>query len=143
MGVGPLPQEKFPTSLKRKVKSNRDSPFERVKRINDNSYIIDLASEYNVIFSIVSDHSPYVVGEPLNLRKNPFQEEEGDTSKDYLSKPFTRSQAKELQDLQAMFVRKEALEEFEGCQRKTCNVWKVNQSEDDKDKRSFEQVVTS
>lgn len=37
----------------------------------------------------------------------------------YSSRPFRRSQAKDLQDLRAMFMKNEALEETEGHQRKT------------------------
>lgn len=44
-----------------------------------------------------------------------------DTSMDP-SIPFTHSKAKELQDLQLMFVKKEASTELEGFQRKTFNV---------------------
>lgn len=53
-----------------------------------------------------------------------------DTSMDgmgYPSSPFACSQAKELQDLQAMFVKKEVSGKFEECRRKTYNVWKIKE----------------
>lgn len=93
--------------------------------MNDNAYIIDFSSEYNVHnVSNVNDLSPYIVCEPLDLRMNPFYEGECDTiigCIDYPPRPFTHRQEKELQYLQAMFVRKEALGEFERCQRKRYN----------------------
>ena len=49
------------------------------------------------------------VGDPLNLRTNSLQDGENDASP-LASRPFTRSQARELQHLQSLFMKREALE---------------------------------
>ncbi|KAH0773696.1 hypothetical protein KY290_010833 [Solanum tuberosum] len=61
----------------------------------------------------------------------------------YPSRPFTRSQAKDLQGLQAMFMKREALEELEGHQRRTYNVCKVHQNEKEEGKRPCVQMAIS
>ncbi|KAH0768960.1 hypothetical protein KY290_012941 [Solanum tuberosum] len=61
----------------------------------------------------------------------------------YPSRPFTRSQAKDLQGLQAMFMKREALEELEGHQRRTYNVYKVHQNEKEEGKRPCVQIAIS
>jgi hypothetical protein len=50
-----------------------------LERINDNAYKLDLPREYNVSATFnVSDLSPFGVGDELDLRTNPFQEEGND-----------------------------------------------------------------
>ncbi|KAL9840604.1 hypothetical protein AtNW77_Chr2g0230521 [Arabidopsis thaliana] len=51
-----------------------DGSFTITKRINDNSYQIDLRNKYNISSSFnVSDLSPFLIDE-TDLRANPFQE---------------------------------------------------------------------
>jgi len=50
-----------------------------LERINDNAYKLDLPGEYNVSATFnVSDLSPFGVGDEVDLRTNPFQEEGND-----------------------------------------------------------------
>ncbi|XP_049405104.1 uncharacterized protein LOC125868519 [Solanum stenotomum] len=91
-------------------------------------------------------------GDPLDSRTNHFQEREDDNigsmddtnmSGIYPSRPFTRNQANDLQGLQAMFMKREALEELEGHQRKTYNVCKVHQNEKEEGKRPCVEMTIS
>ena len=86
--------------------------------------MIDLPGEYNVhnVFN-VSDLYPCILGEPLYLRTNPLQEGENDASMEG-TRPFTRSQARELQGLQMMIMQKGTWEKPEDCQWRIYNVWK-------------------
>ncbi|XP_059290305.1 uncharacterized protein LOC132043866 [Lycium ferocissimum] len=89
-----------------------DGPFEVLERLNDNAYKIDLPPEYQVHNTFnVCDLSPMLVqdDDPLNLRTNSLQEGENDTIR-VASRPFTRSQARELQAMQALFMRRDVLE---------------------------------
>ena len=61
----------------------------------------------------------------------------------YPSRPFTKSQAKNLQVLQAMFMKREALQEIEGHQRRTYNVFTLHQIEKEEGKRPCVQMVIS
>ena len=71
--------ERFPTQRKSKLLPRGDGPFQVLERINDNAYKLDLPGEYNVSATFnVSDLSPLSVGDELDLRTNPFQEEEND-----------------------------------------------------------------
>ena len=60
-----------------------DGPFQVLEHINDNTYKLDLPSEYSVSATFnISDLSPFDVGD--DLRTNPSQEEgndEGTTNK--------------------------------------------------------------
>ena len=124
MGADAFPKGEVPQVRKGKLSPREDGPFKVVKQINNNAYMIDLHSEYNVhnVFNVV-DLSPYIVGDPLGSRTNHFQEgkdynmgniNDTNMSDIYSSTPFTHSQAKDLQGLQEMFMKREALEEIEG-----------------------------
>ena len=75
---------------------------------------------------------------PLESRMNHFQEEEDDNmgsmddtnmSGMYPSRPFTWSQTKDLQGLEEMFMKREALDEIESHKRRTHNVFTSHQIE--------------
>ena len=59
----------------------------------------------------------------------------------YPSIPFTSSQAKDLKGLQAMFMKREALEEIEGHQRMTYNVFTLHQIEKEEENRPWYKVL--
>ena len=112
-------KERFLQVRKGKLSPREDGPFKVVKQINNNAYMIDLHSEYNVhnVFN-VSDLSPCVVGDLLDSRTNHFQEGKYDNmgnmddtnmSDMYPLRPFTRSQPKDLQGLQEMYMKRKAL----------------------------------
>jgi hypothetical protein len=72
-------KERFPTQRKSKLLPREDGPFQVLERINDNAYKLDLPGEYNVSATFnVSDLSPLGVGDELDLRTNPSQEEGND-----------------------------------------------------------------
>ncbi|CAA7026137.1 unnamed protein product [Microthlaspi erraticum] len=69
-----LRKERFPAERKSKLMPRIDGPFEITRRINNNSYQIDLQGKYNISSSFnVTDLSPFLADEP-DLRTNPFQE---------------------------------------------------------------------
>ena len=54
-------KERFPVQRRSKLLLRGDGPFQVIERINDNTYKLDLLSEYNVSASFnVSDLSPFV-----------------------------------------------------------------------------------
>ena len=84
-----LREIRFPDKTKGKLAPKGDGPFLVLERINDNVYVIDLPGEYNVSYTFsVTDLSPFnFVGGP-DLRTNPFQEGEDDTTTP--GRPMTR-----------------------------------------------------
>ncbi|XP_059283567.1 uncharacterized protein LOC132037124 [Lycium ferocissimum] len=105
-------KERFPNKRKTKLMPRGDGPFEELERLNENAYKIDLHPEYQVHNTFnVCNLSPMDVddGDPLNLRKNSFQEGEHDTNR-VASRPFTKSQARGLQALQGLFMKRDVLE---------------------------------
>ncbi|XP_057469634.1 uncharacterized protein LOC130758701 [Actinidia eriantha] len=103
-------KERFPTQRKSKLLPRGDGPFQVLERINDNAYKLDLPGEYNVSATFnVSDLSPFAVGDELDLRTNPFQEEENDEDMTNTRSrnadpiqvpigPITRARAKKFQN---------------------------------------------
>jgi len=58
--------------------SQKDGPFQIIKRVNDNAYKVDLLGEYNVSATFnVSDNYLFDVGD--DFRTNPFEERGNDT----------------------------------------------------------------
>ncbi|XP_059312037.1 uncharacterized protein LOC132063495 [Lycium ferocissimum] len=105
-------KERFPNKRNTKLIPREDGPFEVLELLNDNSYKIDLPPEYQVHNTLnACDLSPMDVddGDPLNLRTNSFQEGENDTIQ-VASRPFTRIQARELQALRRLFMKRDTLE---------------------------------
>lgn len=111
--------ESFPQVQKGVLSLKRDGTFKKIKKISD-----DVPSEYNVHnFLKVKDISRYIIGEPLDLKFNPFQEGKADTNMDgiddtriggmYPSRPFTHSQEKDSQDLQVIFMENKYLEKLD------------------------------
>uniref|UniRef100_A0A3Q7I346 Tf2-1-like SH3-like domain-containing protein n=1 Tax=Solanum lycopersicum TaxID=4081 RepID=A0A3Q7I346_SOLLC len=91
-------KKSFPEVRKWKLRPRGDGPFQVVKQINDNAYMIDIPKrEYDNIGSIEDTYM----------------------SDMYLSRPFTWNQAKNLQVLQAMFMKREELEAIEDHQIRT------------------------
>ncbi|CAA7047608.1 unnamed protein product [Microthlaspi erraticum] len=67
-------KERFPAERKSKLMPRIDGPFEITKRINNNSYQVNLQGKYNISPSFnVSDLSPFLADDP-DLRTNSFQE---------------------------------------------------------------------
>ncbi|PHT84388.1 hypothetical protein T459_12831 [Capsicum annuum] len=103
-----LRKHRFPSQRKTKLIPRGDGPFQVLERINDNAYKIDLPPEYQVHNTFnMCDLSPIATVEdehPPNLRTNSLQYGEEDTSTTS-SRPFTRSQVRELQKLQVMFMQ--------------------------------------
>ena len=103
-------KERFSSKRKSKLHPRGDSPFQVLERIGDNAYKLDLPGEFQVSATFnVADLSLFDVGS--NSRTNSFQEVGNDSikNKDIVKdndrddrvleapRPFTRSQAKELQ----------------------------------------------
>ncbi|KAL4296399.1 hypothetical protein GQ457_12G014830 [Hibiscus cannabinus] len=77
IGCGYTRKERFPNHRKTKLDPRGDGPFQVLERINNNSYKIDIPSEYNVSTSFnVSDISPFDVSDSWT---NPFEEGGDDT----------------------------------------------------------------
>ncbi|XP_047264291.1 uncharacterized protein LOC124896676 [Capsicum annuum] len=108
-----LRKKRFPTQTKANLMPRGNDPFQVLERINDNAYKIDLPPKYQVHNTFdVCDLSPVdtiKVEEPVNLRPNSFQDGEDDTGAKS-SSSFTRSQSRELQSLQAMFMKMNSCE---------------------------------
>ena len=111
-------KERFPTQRKSKLLPRGDGPFQVLERINDNAYKLDLPGEYNVSATFnVSDLSPFGVGDELDLRTNPFQEEGNDedmaSSRSWNMDPIqvpigpvTRAHAKKFQNAISGLIRR-------------------------------------
>ena len=96
----------FAKERKSKLQPRADGPFKVLRKINDNTYEIDLPSTYGVSSSFnVADLSPFFGVE--ESRTTPFQEGEDDedippeatkvTHKHVYDGPITRNRAKILQ----------------------------------------------
>jgi len=108
-----LRKDRFSTKRKSKLSSRGDGPFQVLKRVNNNAYKLDLPAEYGVhdIFNVI-DLSPFVgpneEDKALDLRTNPFQEEEDDGRGSRTTSiespptchigPITRAMTKKLQE---------------------------------------------
>ncbi|XP_057789811.1 uncharacterized protein LOC131006667, partial [Salvia miltiorrhiza] len=100
-------KERFPLQRRSKLLPRGDGPFQVLERINDNAYKLDLPGEYNVSASFnVTDLSPFDVGDALDLRTNPLQEEGNDAAQGSLVQdpvhvpvgPVTRARAKKFKE---------------------------------------------
>ncbi|PHU03633.1 ABC transporter B family member 4 [Capsicum chinense] len=102
-----LRKDRFPSQRNAKLMPRGDGPFQVLERINDNAYKIDLPPEYQVhnTFNVCDLSRVETVedGNDPNLRTNSLQDGEDDTGIPS-SRPFTRSQARDLQQLQALFT---------------------------------------
>ncbi|KAH0706285.1 hypothetical protein KY285_010792 [Solanum tuberosum] len=82
------------------------------ERLNNNAYKIYLPLEYQVHNTFnVCDLSPFLTiddDDPSNLRTNSFQEGENHAIP-IPSRPFTRIQARDLQKMEGLFMKLEAL----------------------------------
>ena len=94
-----LRKERFPIQRRSKLSPRGDGPFQILERINDNAYKLNLLGKYSVTATFnVSDLSPFDVGDMLDLRANPSQEEGNDAAiqpitKDVVipTRPITRA----------------------------------------------------
>ncbi|XP_015165378.1 uncharacterized protein [Solanum tuberosum] len=106
-------KERFPTHHRMKLMLRGDGRFPVIERLNDNAYKVALPPEYQVRNTFnVCDLSPFpTVGDddPSNLSTNSFQEGENDAIR-ISTRPFTGSQAQDLQRMQGLFMKMEVLE---------------------------------
>ena len=59
-------KERFPSKRKSKLLPRGDGPFQVLKRINDNDYVVNLPEDYGVSSSFnINDLSPFDVGSKL------------------------------------------------------------------------------
>ncbi|KAF3679682.1 hypothetical protein FXO37_03724 [Capsicum annuum] len=102
-----LRKDRFPSQRNAKLMPRGDGPFQVLEKINDNAYKIDLPPKYQVhnTFNVCDLSWVETVedGNNPNLRTNSLQDGEDDTGIPS-SRSFTRSQARELQRLQALFT---------------------------------------
>ena len=95
-----LRKDRFPSQRNAKLMPRGDGPFQVLERINDNAYKIDLPPEYQVhnTFNVcdLSREETVEDDNDPNLRTNSLQDGEDDMGIPS-SRPFTRSQARELQ----------------------------------------------
>ncbi|CAA7049293.1 unnamed protein product [Microthlaspi erraticum] len=105
-----LRKERFPAERKSKLMPRIDGPFEITRRINNNSYQIDLQGKYNIssIFN-VTDLSPFLADEP-DLRTNPFQEGGDDMIMEEVARNLDQKAAGELVAEEEQLEPEEALE---------------------------------
>ena len=85
-----------------------------LQRINDNAYKLELSGEYNISVTFnVTELSPFLDEENLDLRTNPFQEEgtdvctneDGDEQVQVLLGPVTCVRAKRFKESLQTLVR--------------------------------------
>nr|KYP32999.1 hypothetical protein KK1_046208 [Cajanus cajan] len=98
-----LRKERFPSKRKSKLRPRGDGPFQVLKKINNNAYVLDLPSEYRVspnfnisdlsLFTGVADQEE----DSLDLRSNPLQGG-GDDGGPWAKGPNTRAMAKRIQE---------------------------------------------
>nr|KYP42079.1 Transposon Ty3-I Gag-Pol polyprotein [Cajanus cajan] len=99
-----LRKDRYPSKRKSKLSPRGDRPFQILKRINNNAYVLDLPSEYGVSPSInISDLSLFTgladqEKDALYLRKNPLQEGGDDGGGSWAKGPTTRAMAKRIQE---------------------------------------------
>ena len=100
-------KKRFPLQRHLKLLPRGDGLFQVLERINDNAYKLDLSGEYNVSATFnVADLSPFAVGDDLDLRTNPLQEEGNDGIQGSLIGdpvrvpigPVTRARAKKFKE---------------------------------------------
>jgi hypothetical protein len=102
-------KEIFPAHRKSKLQPRGDGPFQILERINDNTYKVDLPSEYGVSATFnVSDLTLFDVGD--DSRSNPFEErgydeDQPNTKRNHANDPLevpigpiTRGRAKKLKE---------------------------------------------
>nr|KYP60030.1 Transposon Ty3-I Gag-Pol polyprotein [Cajanus cajan] len=98
-----LRKDRFPSKRKSKLSPRGDRPFQVLKRINNNAYVLDVPSEYGVSPSFnISDLSLFTgladqEEDSLNLRSNPLQEG-GDDGGPWAKGPTTRAMAKRMHE---------------------------------------------
>uniref|UniRef100_A0A151UGN9 Transposon Ty3-I Gag-Pol polyprotein n=1 Tax=Cajanus cajan TaxID=3821 RepID=A0A151UGN9_CAJCA len=98
-----LRKDKFPSIRKSKLSPRGDGPFQVLKKINNNAYVLDLPSEYGVSPSFnISDLSLFTgVDEQdedsLDLRSNLLQEGGGDGGP-WAKGPTTRAMTKRMHE---------------------------------------------
>nr|KYP72218.1 Transposon Ty3-I Gag-Pol polyprotein [Cajanus cajan] len=99
-----LRKDRFPSKRKSKLSPRGDGPFQILKKINNNVYVLDLPSEYGVSPSFnVSDLSLFTglvaqEEDALDLRTNPLQEGGDDGGGPWAKGPTTRAMAKRIQE---------------------------------------------
>nr|KYP53491.1 hypothetical protein KK1_024628 [Cajanus cajan] len=99
-----LRKDKFPSKRKSKLSPRGDGPFQVLKRINNNAYVLDLPSEYGVSPSFnISDLSLFTgladqEEISLDLRTNSLQEGGDDGGGPWAKGPTTRAMAKRIHE---------------------------------------------
>ena len=135
-------KERFSEQRKSKLQPRGNGPFQVLERINDNTYKIDMPSEYNVSSTLnVSDLSLFDVEGESDLRTNPSQEGENDgdvtmiKDKDPLEElagPITRSRTRKTNEAlqQVLSILFEYKPKFEGEKKKVVNCIVAQMEED-------------
>nr|KYP33691.1 Retrotransposable element Tf2 [Cajanus cajan] len=99
-----LRKDRFPSKRKSKLSPRGDGPFQILKKINNNSYVLDLPSEYGVSSSFnVSDLSHFIgltthEEDALDLRTNPLQEGGDDGGGPWAKGPTTRAMTRMMHE---------------------------------------------
>jgi len=102
-------KERFSEQRKSKLQPRGDSPFQVLKRINDNAYKIEFPGEYNMSTTFnVSDLTLFDADGEADLRINPFEEGESDEDMaktkgkeplERLGGPMARARTKKAKEL--------------------------------------------
>ena len=124
-------KERFPNLRKGKLAPRGDGPFQVLSKINNNAYVVDLPSEYQVSNTFnVCDLVPLDVGneevvhddeevvDDASISRTKSSQEGEDDKTQTPSRPFTRSQAKLIQDTHLHLIWK-GMEEGPGSDLKT------------------------
>nr|KYP57132.1 Retrotransposable element Tf2 [Cajanus cajan] len=99
-----LRKDRFLSKRKSKLSPRGDGPFQILRKINNNAYVLDLPSEYGVSPSFnVSDLSLFTglatqEEAPLDLRTNPLQEGGDDGGSPWAKGPTTKAMARRIHE---------------------------------------------
>nr|KYP50633.1 Transposon Ty3-I Gag-Pol polyprotein [Cajanus cajan] len=99
-----LRKDRFPSKRESKLSPRGDGPFQVLKKINNNAYVLDLPSEYGVSPSFNVSNLSLFTGlatqeeDSLDLRTNPLQEGGDDGGGPWAKGPTTRAMARKIHE---------------------------------------------